>query len=162
VTSISPVQYAGFGRRLVAALIDLIMFNLVVSLIMNSIFTVTDPQAAEPSSATQFLGLILLAWAYNVVCWTRFLGTPGKLLMECQVVDADSAKALTLQQASLRFGGYFVSALSLFVGFFWILWDGRKQGFHDKIAGSVVLYNARLQTDDQSQKTLQQLMDEVR
>jgi uncharacterized RDD family membrane protein YckC len=27
----------------------------------------------------------------------------------------------------------------LFLGFFWIIWDAEKQGWHDKIAGTVVV-----------------------
>ena len=35
--------------------------------------------------------------------------------------------------------GKFVSAIAFFLGFLWIGWDGRKQGWHDKIAGTHVV-----------------------
>jgi len=78
------------------------------------------------------------------------------------VVDADSAKPLSIAQAVLRYLGYYISALPLGLGFFWIAWDKRKQGFHDKIANTVVLYDANLRSDDESQKSLEQLIRELR
>ncbi|HFE31777.1 MAG TPA: RDD family protein, partial [Gammaproteobacteria bacterium] len=103
------------------------------------------------------LTVLLTVWL-----WLKFLGTPGKLLLNCQVVDAQSFKPLSIKQAVLRYFAYIVSLLPLGLGFFWIAWDKRKQGFHDKIANSVVLYEAELEADDESQKTLATLMAEVR
>jgi uncharacterized RDD family membrane protein YckC len=81
--------------------------------------------------------------AYSVVFWTRYLGTPGKLLCHCHLVDADTLGPLSVKQSLLRNLGYLVSYGTLGLGFLWIAWDKRKQGFHDKIAGSVVLYSPR-------------------
>jgi uncharacterized RDD family membrane protein YckC len=52
--------------------------------------------------------------------------------------------------------------LPLMLGFLWIAWDPRKQGFHDKIANTVVLYNAQIEASDESRKNLGQLMNEIR
>ena len=103
-----------------------------------------------------------LSLIITVAFWIKLFGTPGKLLMSCQVVDADSNQSLSLKQAVLRYAGYYVSALPLGLGFLWIAWDKRKQGFHDKIANTVVLYNAELYAGDESQKSLQQLISELR
>lgn len=104
-------------------------------------------------------GLMLLV---TVALWMKFLGTPGKLLLGCQVVDADNFAPVTIKQAVIRYLGYLVSMLPLLLGFFWIAWDPRKQGFHDKLAKTVVLYNAGIEMDDESAKTLDQLLSEVR
>jgi len=103
-----------------------------------------------------------LSLIITVAFWVKLFGTPGKLLMGCQVVDADSEEPLSVKQAVLRYLGYYVSAFTLGLGFFWIAWDKRKQGFHDKIANTVVLYNAELYASDESQKSLQQLISELR
>ena len=66
-----------------------------------------------------------------------------------------------LFEAIIRALGYYVSALPFLLGFFWIIWDRRKQGFHDKLANTVVIQNAHLQPDDLSQTSLQQLMREA-
>jgi uncharacterized RDD family membrane protein YckC len=39
-------------------------------------------------------------------------------------------------------GRYFariLSALPLFLGYFWMIWDGEKQTWHDKLVGTVVV-----------------------
>jgi uncharacterized RDD family membrane protein YckC len=150
------VRYAGFWRRLVAALIDMFLLTVLLGIVLG-------PGHAEASIGSLMWFLEnALSMAITVAFWVRFLGTPGKLLMGCQVVDADSAKPVTVTQGALRYLGYYISALPLGLGFFWIAWDKRKQGFHDKIANTVVLYDANLETDDESQKSLEQLIREVR
>ena len=74
-----------------------------------------------------------------VFCWRRFAGTPGKLLMRCQVVDATTGRRVGLWQALVRCMAYLISMLPLGLGFLWIAWDRRKQGFHDKLAGTLVI-----------------------
>ncbi len=90
------------------------------------------------------------------------MGTPGKLLLGCHVVDAETQQPLTLVQALVRYLGYFVSLIPLGLGFFWILWDKRRQGFHDKLAKTIVVLDVRHQGADESQKTLEQLIKEVK
>ena len=41
--------------------------------------------------------------------------------------------------AFLRWIGYMLSSLPLNLGFLWVAFDARKQGFHDKLAGTVVI-----------------------
>jgi uncharacterized RDD family membrane protein YckC len=156
VISDAELQYAGFWRRLAAALVDT-GFLLIV------FFIVLGPQYVN-ASFWSLEGVVenLLSLIITVGFWVKWFGTPGKLLMGCQVVDADSAQPVSIPQAALRYLGYYVSALTLGLGFLWIAWDPRKQGFHDKIANTVVLYNAHLRTDDESQKSLLQLINEIR
>lgn len=150
-----PVRYAGFWRRLAAAFIDGILLTLLFAILLG-------PGANTPVGSLIWMLENGLSMALAVFFWVRFLGTPGKLLMGCQVVDADSAKPLVLTQAVMRYLGYYISALPLGLGFLWIAVDKRKQGFHDKIANTVVLYGANIVTDDESQKTLEQLIRENR
>ena len=82
--------------------------------------------------------------------------------MGCQVVDADSGERITVKQAVVRYFGYFVSIFTLGLGFLWVAWDKRKQGFHDKMANTVVVYNGTVDVFDESQKSLSQLISEVR
>ena len=69
---------------------------------------------------------------------------------------------MNTRQAFIRFVAYLASMLPLMLGFLWVLKDSRKQGFHDKIANTVVLYNANIEADDESRKSLNQLMGEAR
>lgn len=149
-------HYAGFWRRLLAAIIDTVIFTLLMALIFG-------PVAMNAGMFTP-LGVLqtVVGMLLTVILWIKFLGTPGKLLLGCQVVDADSFQPLTLRQSILRYVAYLASMLPLLLGFLWIAFDARKQGFHDKIAHSVVLYNAGIEAKDESQKSLLQLLSELR
>jgi uncharacterized RDD family membrane protein YckC len=105
-----------------------------------TLVAIAQAMAAHP--LRQLLGLIF-GIVYSVVFWVKFLGTPGKLLLSCHLVDAHTLGPLSVNQALLRNLGYLVSYATLGLGFLWIAWDARKQGFHDKIADSVVLYAPR-------------------
>jgi len=92
---------------------------------------------------------------FTLFCWVYLQGTPGKLLMGCRIVDAKTGMAPSVGKAIVRYIGYFISALPLGLGFLWILWDPRRQGFHDKLGGTEVLL------DDESQKSLKILAREL-
>jgi len=74
-----------------------------------------------------------------MVFWRYRAATPGKIMMDIYIVDADTLRQPTFGRLILRYLGYYVSIFTLFLGFFWIGWDKRKQGFHDKIAKTVVI-----------------------
>jgi uncharacterized RDD family membrane protein YckC len=67
------------------------------------------------------------------------------MLLGIRVVSLDGS-GLTLWQALRPFIGYFLSALAIYVGYLWVLIDNRRQGWHDKLAGTIVVYawDARL------------------
>jgi uncharacterized RDD family membrane protein YckC len=150
------MQYAGFWRRTAASIIDSVMLMVLMGLllgptIMNaSIFT------------TEGVLRMALVLVVTVGLWLKFMGTPGKLLLECQIVDADTFLPMSSKQALLRYVAYLASILPLMLGFLWVARDPRKQGFHDKIANTVVLYRAGVEVDDESSKSLERLMGELR
>ena len=150
------MHYAGFWRRFIAMLIDSLLLGAVISIIFGPGYINSSLWSYE-SIVKNGLSLVL-----TVFLWVKFIGTPGKLLLSCQVVDADTFLPISPKQAIVRYLGYYVSVLTLFVGFLWIAWDKKKQGFHDKLANTVVVYDANIERDDESQKTLQQLVSEIR
>ena len=138
-------HYAGFWRRLGAALIDTVVLAIVLGVLAYLLLGVealkslnTGIDRAQPSS-TILLAENLLPAVLTITLWVAFGGTPGKLLMSCRIVDARTGEKVGIGRAMLRYLGYFVSALVLFIGFLWIAWDRRKQGWHDKIAGTLVI-----------------------
>ncbi len=149
-------HYAGFWRRAGAALLDSVIFTVLAGLLLGPVYFNAEFWSLD-GLLSNGLAMVLTVWL-----WLKFLGTPGKLLLGCQVVDAQSFQPLSAKQAVLRYLAYIVSLLPLGLGFFWIAWDRRKQGFHDKIANSVVLHEAGLEADDESRKSLSTLMAEVR
>ena len=69
----------------------------------------------------------------------RLSTTPGKMVVGAKIVDARTGDKPTNKQFLIRYLGYFVSMLPLFMGYIWVGIDSRKQGWHDKMAGTVVL-----------------------
>ncbi len=155
-------RYAGFWRRLAATLIDTLLLMAVsiplVLLFGHGLMQAELHPGATPAlpSIRGFLLNYVLPLLLTVFFWMRYLGTPGKLLLGCRVVDAASGAALSARQATLRYFAYIASILPFCLGFLWIAWDKRKQGFHDKIAKSVVLL------DDPAQVSLEDLEKELR
>jgi len=78
----------------------------------------------------------------NVGYYTYFHGitgqTPGKMAMGLKVIQA-TGEEMTLGIAFLRYVGSIVSSLCFLLGYIWVAFDRRKQGWHDKIAGTVVI-----------------------
>jgi len=81
----------------------------------------------------------LFAVMYDVGFWTLAGQTPGKWLMGLLVVKANGER-LKLGRALLRWLGYWLSGI-LFLGFLWVLVDSKRQGFHDKLARTIVVYS---------------------
>lgn len=89
----------------------------------------------------------LIRWVFPpiaiILFWIYRQATPGKMLFAARVVDADTGNNLTVGQSIGRYFAYFVSSLPLCLGFLWVAFDARKQGWHDKLAGTVVIKSHR-------------------
>jgi uncharacterized RDD family membrane protein YckC len=76
---------------------------------------------------------------FSAVCWHFWSATPGKMLLRLKVVDVQTEKPITDKQIAWRLFGYLVSSAIFFMGFCIAGFDSKKQGLHDKIAGTVVI-----------------------
>jgi len=139
-------RYAGFWRRAAAAIIDTLILLPLLAIIFyllygSAYFDISVETSATLNNTDLRAQLLhnLIPIIFTIFFWVRFLGTPGKLLLDCYVVHAETGARLTVGRALLRYLGYYVSILTFMLGFFWIGWDKRKQGFHDKIAKTVVV-----------------------
>lgn len=135
-----PLEYAGFWTRTGAALIDGILLLLITAPLLISIYGweyfETEDMVLGP--ADFLISWVLPAFA-TVLFWLYKSATPGKMAVAAQVVDAQTGTTITVGQAMLRYLGYFIAMLPLGLGIFWVGFDRRKQGWHDKIAGTVVV-----------------------
>lgn len=133
-------EYVGFWPRVGASLIDtiLIMAVTVPLLIMvyGWAYFETPGLLAGPAE-------VLISWVFPVVAvilfWLYKQATPGKMVVSARVVDARTGNTLSVGQAIGRYLAYFLSTLPLGLGFIWVAFDARKQGWHDKLAGTVVI-----------------------
>jgi uncharacterized RDD family membrane protein YckC len=152
------VRQAGFITRSVAFVIDIVtvmigsvIFAALVSLILNFFGFSSDNLQLDTTTPgvvdilqtviviAAAVAVVLFIPAYFVSAWVLIGATPGKLLLGLQVVRTDHTP-LGWGRASLRFIGYWISAIVLFLGFLWVLVDRRRQGWHDKLAGTYVVY----------------------
>ena len=139
------VEYAGFWVRVAAALIDTV---LIVCITLPILFAVYGRAYFDRSSAGFFAGFagfadFLVSWVAPamaaILFWLVKQATPGKMLFSAKVVDAKTGKTMTVGQSIVRYLGYFVSTIPLGLGLLWVGLDRRKQGWHDKLAGTVVI-----------------------
>lgn len=134
------LEYAGFWVRTGAAIIDsvlivVITFPLLVSLYGWKYFE-SDSFIAGPAD-------FLISWVFPAVAviwfWKNKQATPGKMALSMRVVDADSGESLSTAQSIGRYFAYFISTIPLGLGLAWVGFDNRKQGWHDKLANTVVV-----------------------
>ena len=133
-------EYAGFWIRVAAALIDSLVMLIVIGLPLTLIYGSGYWTSPEPVKGVWDFLLQYIAPACLVVWfWIKYLATPGKMALRLKVVDAKTGQALSTPQAIGRYLGYYVSALPFMLGIIWVGIDKKKQGFHDKLAGTVVI-----------------------
>lgn len=145
LTTIKTNSPAGFISRFEAFIIDLIILTIVAlsaTWLFELIFRFFALNLFFGNLGSgQYAPFIssLMVLVYFLYFWT-FLGyTPGKLLLGLKIVRRDGSK-LSLGRAILRFFGYWISAVPLFLGFIWIIIDHRRQSWHDKLADTQVIY----------------------
>ncbi len=134
-------EYAGFWVRVGAALIDTLLVVCVTFPILIAIYgwSYFEPSTGFVAGIADFL-LSWIAPAVAVVAfWLYRQATPGKMVLSLRVVDATTLGALSVGQSIGRYLGYFVSTIPLGLGLIWVAFDPRKQGWHDKLAGTVVI-----------------------
>jgi uncharacterized RDD family membrane protein YckC len=147
-------HYAGFVSRLFAFSIDAIILVLLVAAagigfsIIDSIFilpttdtavTVEGSLQIDPGKALAGLLMTFMATLYFPFFWILSGHTPGMFLLGVTVVTLDGGH-ISFWRGVLRVIGWYLSAFFLFIGFLWILVDNRRQGWHDKLAGTCVIY----------------------
>jgi len=125
-TSEVAVEYMGFWIRFVATIIDGIIISFV-SFAFSHIWGLLSPI------------FLVVPWLYNWL-FTGLRGqTLGKMAVGIKVVNAEGSMP-GLGIAALReIPGKIVSSIVICLGFFWIIWDVRKQGWHDKITRTYVV-----------------------
>ncbi|MNY84055.1 RDD family protein [compost metagenome] len=134
------LEYAGFWSRTGAALIDGILLLLITMPILIFIYGWEYLEAEDlVMGPADFLISWVLPALATVLFWLYKNATPGKMAIKAQVVDAQTGHSISVGQAMLRYLGYFLAILPLGLGIFWVAFDSRKQGWHDKIAGTVVV-----------------------
>jgi uncharacterized RDD family membrane protein YckC len=123
---------AGFWRRFAAFLID----GLIVSVVVGALTLGLN----EVGYLIGWLGGL----AYYVILEGGRAGqTVGKIALGIRVSDPTTGGSIGYGRATIRYFGRILSALPLYLGYFWMLWDRRNQTWHDKLANDVVVSASR-------------------
>jgi uncharacterized RDD family membrane protein YckC len=135
----AKAQLASFGARLLATVIDFAW--LIPALIVVDLF-LYGPQFFDPAHRTDpgtELVIQVIFGAIIVFMWANYQASPGKLAIRLRIVDASTGGVPSVAKLILRYVGYIISMIPLFLGYFWMLWDDKRQCWHDKMAGTLVV-----------------------
>lgn len=131
---IAGAKYAGFWPRTLATIIDSIWLYGIIYAIL--IFTIGYSESFSP---VQFTFEYVVPFIVVIAFWKYKQSTPGKMLFGMRIVDAETLGEVSTARLVVRYLAYFISMIPLFLGFIWVAFDRRKQGWHDKIARTVIV-----------------------
>ncbi len=139
-TEIGHPEYAGFWIRVMSAMIDSVLIMIITLPITTAIYG-----EVPKDGYTYLLGGwdFVINYVFPAIAvigfWIVKSATPGKLFNKLTIVDAKTGGKPSVGQFIVRYLGYFVSIIPLCAGLIWVGIDERKQGWHDKLAGTLVL-----------------------
>lgn len=120
-------NYAGFWRRFAAAFIDGLIIGVIPGLVIKG-------------NATNVLSFAL-GLAYTVWMLGTYQATIGMMVMKIKLTKENGEKVL-YQDAVLRYFASILSGIVIFLGYLWMIWDPKKQTWHDHLAKTVVVKTA--------------------
>jgi len=134
------LRYGGFWIRVVATLVDSILLMLVTFPLLLSLY---GRDYFMPGTVIRGPADFLISWGLPAVAvilfWSYRSATPGKMICSLEIVDAATGGKPSTGQFIGRYFAYFVSTIPLCIGFLWIAFDRRKQSWHDKLTGTLVV-----------------------
>jgi len=165
---VAEVRYAGFWVRFAAFLIDSVLASAIVGPLLWIAYgrgyfqpyidflrsghddllirlLALDEAMQQPmyNSTAGYVIQYLVPAIVIVLFWMARQATPGKIVLKIRIADAATLQAPNARQDIGRYLGYFVSTIVFCLGFLAIAMDKRKQGWHDRLAGTVVIYEPR-------------------
>jgi len=134
------LEYVGFWPRVGASIIDTILLGVIIWPLLTAFY---GESFWDSTDAVQGPMDFILSWVFPAVAvilfWVLKQATPGKMVFSAKIVEAKSGNAPSTGRFILRYLGYFISGIFFGLGIIWVAFDSRKQGWHDKIAGTVVV-----------------------
>ncbi|MCI0413585.1 RDD family protein [bacterium] len=146
--SAGALNYAGFGVRLVAAIIDSLLLSalMIPFIIIVVVFMMRMQTGGEPSPLAMiavfgsYLLMMIASLAYQLIFIGKKGATPGKKFMKLRVTFPDGTYPIGIGKAFVRLIGYMISGMICYIGFLMIIFDKEQhRALHDKMAGTVVI-----------------------
>ena len=136
----TELEYVGFWARVWASMIDTVLMMVVIIPVLFAIYGREHlASGIEITGQANFLLSYILPAVAVIAFWSTKHATPGKMAIGAIIVDAKTGQPPSLKQHVIRYLGYFVSTIPFCLGLIWVGIDKRKQGWHDKLAGTVVV-----------------------
>ncbi len=132
------LRYIGFWPRALAQLVD----NLIATLAMTPVIVLFGWSYFDPTRVKSFGEIMygtVLPLTVLWLLWRYYQTSPGKYLVGAKIVDEQTLGAPSSGQLLIRMAGYLVSLAPLGAGFLVVLSDPRCQGWHDRMAGTLVV-----------------------
>lgn len=130
-------EQAGFGLRMAASMLDILLVLLLV--LVTSILANSVDVYQNIIEKLSWLAIII-AWSINFLVFPISTGqTVGKWLVGIRIISTNQQRAKPSQIIIRHLFGYFVSILPISLGLLWIIWDKKQQGWHDKLANTLVI-----------------------
>jgi uncharacterized RDD family membrane protein YckC/pSer/pThr/pTyr-binding forkhead associated (FHA) protein len=142
------LNYAGFGVRLVASLIDGLLLSalMIPFIILIGVFMVKMQNSGEPSPlafiviSASYVIIIVASLIYQLIFIGKKGATPGKKFMKLRVTFPDGQYPIGIGKAFLRMIGTMLSGMICMIGYLMIIFDKEQhRALHDRIAGTVVI-----------------------
>lgn len=137
-------SYVGFWARVVATLIDSVLIMAITLPPLLAIYGMAylDSQKTFNGPADVLISSIL-PMIVIILFWAKKQATPGKMAISAKIVDEKTGGSPSTKQCIGRYFAYILSSLVFGLGFIWIAFDPKKQAWHDKLAGTVVVKVSR-------------------
>jgi uncharacterized RDD family membrane protein YckC len=136
----TDLEYVDFWPRVGATLIDTLLLGVICWPLLTKIY---GPGYWTDGGLFRGPADLIISWVFPAVAtvafWAFWQATPGKMAISARIVDASTGNSPSIGQLVARYVVYFLSAIPLGLGFIWVAFDARKQGWHDKLASTVVV-----------------------
>lgn len=136
----NELQYAGFWVRVGAAVIDSV---LVIAITFPILWSVYGSEYFKSEKIINGFWDFIVSWVFPavavIVFWIYRSATPGKIALGLKIIDAETGQNPSTGKCIIRYLGYYVSTIPFFLGLIWVAFDKKKQGWHDKLAGTYVV-----------------------
>lgn len=149
-TSQIELRYVGFWVRLLAFIIDSLAIMAMLWFVTLFIPLSESLSGIDMTNRESLLALVptlltrlgfdaMFSAVVFLLLWNILRSSLGKILFHAYIVDSSGQRA-RFGQLLVRYLGYFISLFCFGLGFIWIAFDPKKQGWHNKLAGTVVSY----------------------
>jgi uncharacterized RDD family membrane protein YckC len=179
-------RYASFSERINALLFDLIIISIITIYLLSFLKGIVPETKIPPSiiekckvnqaecfeeiqshylsskvlmiNFISFLLQIVFSGLFFVLSWISLSASIGKLIFSIKIVDAKTFEKPTKVQFIIRYFGYILSASFFMIGFISAHYNERRQGWHDKLARTVVVSKESINPNKSLKNTLKSLV----